>query len=122
MRGHRSDIQHTVLFNSVDKGTFRVGETRDSAHRKNLHCPDSRVSVRETMALESATLCVSDNVSVRQVFEAEKSIRFRSLIKLSNLNIYKAISAMTDSSEEKTIYVEACVEEMLSSLKNQQLL
>ena len=28
---------------------------------------------------------------------------------------------MADSSEEKNIYVEACVEDMLSSLKNQQL-
>ena len=123
MRGHRSDIQHTVLFNSVDKGTFRVGETRDSAHRRNLHCSDSRLSIRETLALESATLCASDNnVSVWQVVEAEKSIRVRSLIRFSNLNIYKAMSAMADSSEEKAIYVEACVEEMLSSLKDQQLL
>ena len=123
MRGHRSDIQHTVLFNSVNKGTFRVGETRDSAHRRNLHCPDFRVSIRETLALESATLCASDNnFSVRQVVEAVKSIRVRSLIRFSYLNIYKAMSAMADISEEKAIYVEACVEEMLSSLKDQQLL
>ena len=114
---------HTVLLNSVDKGTFRVGETRDSAQRRNLHCLDSRVSIRETLALESATLCASDNnVSVWQVVEAKKSIPERSLIRFSNLNIYKAMSAMADFSEEKAIYGEAGVEEMLSSLKDQQLL
>ena len=123
MRGHRNDILHTVLFNSVDKGTFRVGETRDSAHRRNLHCPDSRVSIRETLPLESATLCASDNnVTVWQVVEAEKSIRVRSLIRFSTLNIYKAMSAMADSSEGNAIYVEACVEDMVSSPKDQQLL
>ena len=46
----------------------------------------------------------------------------RPLIRFTNLNIYKAMSAMTDSSEEKAIYVEAGVEEMLSSLKDKQLL
>ena len=33
LRGHKSDIDHTVLFNSTDKGTFRAGEVRDPAHR-----------------------------------------------------------------------------------------
>ena len=123
MRGHRNDILHTVLFNPVDKGTFSVGETRDSARRRNLHCPDIRVSIRETLPLESAILCASDNnVTVWQVVEAEKSIRVRSLIRFSNLNIYKAMSAMADSLEGKAIYVEACVEDMLASLKDQQLL
>ena len=30
--GHKSGIEHTVIFNSTDKGTFRAEETRDPAH------------------------------------------------------------------------------------------
>ena len=72
---------------------------------------------------ESATLCASYNrVSVQQVLEAEKSIRVRSLVNFSHMNIYKEISDTGESAEEKSIYVGARVEERRSSLKDQQLL
>ena len=125
MCGHRSDIQHTVLFNSVDKGTFRMGETRDSAHRRNLHCPEYQVSVRETLWLWNQQPCVRQIItsqrdkSLRTVWQVHPSEVFGKIFELEYLqsNVVEA-----DSSEEKAIYVEACVEEMLSSLKDQQLL
>ena len=71
---------------------------------------------------ESATLCASYNRVSVQVLEAEKSIRVRSLINFSHMNIYKAISDTGESAEEKSIYVGARVEKRRSSLKDQQLL
>ena len=56
-------------------------------------------------------------VSVRQVLEAEKSIRIKSLIKLSNMNVTDATSVMTLSNElENPFSSEA--EEMLSILNS----
>ena len=60
-------------------------------------------------------------VSVRQVLEAEKSIRIKSLIKLSNMNVTDATSVMTLSDElENPFSSEA--EEMLSILNSDDLL
>ena len=66
--GYKSDIENTVLFNSIDKGTFRARETRDPAHRLNLHCPESRVSVWKLSAFENQQPCVMTSLSYGHIF------------------------------------------------------
>ena len=60
---------------------------------------------------------------MRQVVEAEKSTQVRFFDKIFEVEYLQSnMSVMSDSVEEKAIYVEACVEEILLSLKDQQLL
>jgi len=55
-------------------------------------------------------------VSVRQVLEAEKSIRVRSLIKFSKMDINEAKSAMAEAVEEQGIVLKTEMVELLSAL------
>lgn len=60
-------------------------------------------------------------VSVRQVLEAEKSIRVRSLIKFSKMDIHEAKSAMTEATEEQETILKAEMLEILSTLDGNEL-
>jgi hypothetical protein len=60
-------------------------------------------------------------VSVRQVLEAEKSIRVRSLIKLSKMDINEAKSAMAEAAEDQEIVLRAKMVELLSALDGDEL-
>ena len=60
-------------------------------------------------------------VSVRQILEAEKSIRVRSLFKFSNMDINEAKSAMAEAGEEQEIVLKTDMVELLSDLDGHEL-